>query len=181
MACDQNIAAGNEPYQDVAIRTLGELEWVMKQRSWSSEYDLPDGKERANMKRVFLTFAHLEDSYLREVHLERADLSYAHLEGKRFSDEDFHHVRATKKRIYGIEVPQELPPADICESFFASTTSLRGALLTAKGQGIRLADVRWSGINLAVVNWSAMQSLRDETMHDKPRIGRGRKNHETRV
>ncbi len=37
------------PYKDVRIGTLGELQWIMQQRKWSGEFNLPNGMQRANL------------------------------------------------------------------------------------------------------------------------------------
>ena len=53
------------------------------------------------------------------------------------------------------EFPEVLPPANLCQAFFDSGTSLRDVILGNDEFGfVPLADVRWGDVNLAVVNWS---------------------------
>src|SRR5690348_8682548 len=44
-----NVAAGKAPYENVDIRTLRELSWVMRERGWSGDEILVVNQERANL------------------------------------------------------------------------------------------------------------------------------------
>ena len=88
-AYDRNNAEDRSPYDKVAIRTAGELLWLMRQHNWSGELDLPEGQERANLRMVNmhevnicgikLKEADLSAADLREVDLSAADLREANL------------------------------------------------------------------------------------------------------
>jgi hypothetical protein len=45
-AYEANVAAAKPPYEEVLIRTLGEVRWILRERGWSSDYPLPEGKQR---------------------------------------------------------------------------------------------------------------------------------------
>jgi hypothetical protein len=79
------------PYKGVWIRTLGELQWIMRKRHWFGSMDitnlpdgLPDGMERANLsgtdfEGTNLSGANLAGADLSEATLIRTNLSGAHL------------------------------------------------------------------------------------------------------
>src|SRR5258708_1870527 len=99
---------------------------------------------RANLEGDVLNKARLEGADLRAAHLEGATLNYTHLEGK--------------------AMPIVLPPANLREVFFDSTTHLELPTMGNKQSGfISLADVHWGGTNLAVIDWSLVNRLGDES------------------
>lgn len=63
-AYEANAKAGKPPYDGVAIRTRGELSWVMRERRWSGEFLLADGYERADFSGANLSLATLWDANL---------------------------------------------------------------------------------------------------------------------
>jgi hypothetical protein len=74
------------------------------------------------------------------------------------SKEEHEHVVRWKKYF-----PQQLPPADLRQTFFSSTTVLENAYLGDEKYGfVSLADVHWNGVNLTVVNWQNISHLGDE-------------------
>jgi uncharacterized protein YjbI with pentapeptide repeats len=110
----------------------------------------------ANLKGAILNNAHLEGADLRTVHLEGATLNYTHLEGKTMPIDSQRQVQKN--------VPMVLPPANLREVFFDSTTHLELPTMGNKQSGfIPLADVRWGGTNLAVIDWSLVNMLGDES------------------
>jgi uncharacterized protein YjbI with pentapeptide repeats len=72
--------ARNPSYSGVKIRTLGELNWIMRERGWSVEQDA--GVE----KRPDLRLANFESAKLPGVNLRGANLHDAKLDGADFSD-----------------------------------------------------------------------------------------------
>jgi uncharacterized protein YjbI with pentapeptide repeats len=98
---------------------------------------------RANLEGAVLNKARLEGADLRAAHLEGATLNYTHLEGK--------------------AMPIVLPPANLREVFFDSTTHIEMPTMGNKQSGfISVADVRWGGTNLAVIDWALIHMLGDE-------------------
>jgi hypothetical protein len=115
------------------------------------------------LKRVNLSYAHLEGADLRAAHLERAHLIEAHLEGADLGDA--HLEGANLLWVY-------LEGADL-EGAHLERTNLRGASLTsvdltgatlanATGVGPSLVDIKWGETHLSVVDWSHVQTLGDE-------------------
>ena len=75
-AYEKDVAEGKASYEGVAIRTRGELLWVMRERGWSGwVHDLAAGYKPAN-----LSGAHLNNANLSGANLIRANLRGAHLE-----------------------------------------------------------------------------------------------------
>lgn len=110
----------------------------------------------SNLEGAILNKAHLEGADLRTVHLEGATINYTHLEGKTMPIDNQRQVRKNVQIV--------LPPANLREVFFDSTTHLDFPTLGNKQSGfISLADVRWGGTNLAVIDWSLVNMLGDES------------------
>jgi uncharacterized protein YjbI with pentapeptide repeats len=112
----------------------------------------------ANMERANLLGAHLAGTDLRWAHLEGVNFNEVHLEGRMLSKDE--HARVQRGKRY---FPQQLPPADLRQTFFSSTTSLENAHLGDEKYGfVSLADVHWNGVNLTVINWQNVSRLGDE-------------------
>jgi hypothetical protein len=47
-AYEANAAAGKPPYEKMRIRTLGELQWILRERDWSGDLH-PAGKQRPDL------------------------------------------------------------------------------------------------------------------------------------
>jgi len=119
---------------------------------------------QAHLEHARLNGAHLEGADLRRAHLEGAKLIDAHLEGKKVNSSDLERVKQWLRPFIWPEMhaadwqdyldfPAVLPPADLREAIFDSTTRLNGVTLGDKEQGlVSLADVSWGSVNLAVVN-----------------------------
>jgi len=80
-AYDDNVTAGRAPYGGVAIRTRGELSWVMRERHWSGEPRSEEGKDAANLRDATLSRANLSGADLTWANLSGANLSLANLSG----------------------------------------------------------------------------------------------------
>jgi hypothetical protein len=63
-AYEANVAAGKPPYQGVVIRTLGELQWILRERDWPVTVDLPKGKQRPDLRGADLFSANLSGAAL---------------------------------------------------------------------------------------------------------------------
>ena len=86
---EANIAAGKEPYEEVEIRTRGELRWVIAARGWSVDPEGPGEGMPADREWVNLSHARLLGIELAGENLMLADLSYADLRASTLSDVDF--------------------------------------------------------------------------------------------
>jgi Pentapeptide repeats (8 copies) len=97
-ASDENIRAGRPPYEEVRIRTRGEVVWIMAEHGWSGtedefavNYQLhPNGVrvERINLKRAWLADINLVGMKLRRADLSGANLVRATLTSADFVDAD---------------------------------------------------------------------------------------------
>jgi len=93
---DANIAAGRPPYENVRLRSRGEVRWILQERDWSGEYDAytvkyvltPKGEEAraADLRGVNLSHVPLRDVYLRRADLSGANLVFADLTGAHLAD-----------------------------------------------------------------------------------------------
>src|SRR5216110_335820 len=121
----------------------------------------------ANLEGADLRGAHLEGADLRGAHLEGADLRGAHLNGKKLSGSDLERIR---KSPASLPFSQIIPPADLREAFFSSSTRLHEAILGDAEQGfVSIADVNWGDVNLNVVNWEKVYQIGDERRARTPR------------
>jgi uncharacterized protein YjbI with pentapeptide repeats len=182
-AYEANLAAGQSPYQGVALRTRGELLWVLRERGWSGTFPTERGKgrpdlsgallsgvnlsgvtlnaanlrsadlRRSNLSGVFLRGADLSDSYLRFANLNRAYLRFANLSGA-FVREAF------------------LDGADMRSVRMDVGTVLFGATLDSR---TRLADVLWNGVPLTRLDWDDVRVIGDERVARDPRDEEGKK------
>jgi uncharacterized protein YjbI with pentapeptide repeats len=97
-ACEANVAAGRPPYQEVNVRTRGELMWIVARHGWDVEHDEytvkyvlePRGvsSQRADLRRIRLVGVNLAGANLFGAHLQRANLSRVNLEGATLVDAD---------------------------------------------------------------------------------------------
>ena len=121
----------------------------------------------ANLENANFREAHLEGADLRGAHLEGADLRGAHLNGKKLSWSDLERIR---KSPASLPFSQIIPPADLREAFFSSSTRLHEAILGDAEQGfVSIADVNWGDVNLNVVNWEKVYQIGDERRARTPR------------
>jgi hypothetical protein len=104
----------------------------------------------AHLEIANLGGAHLEGAVLIDAHLENARLIDAHLEGKPVTAHEWQRLR-----LWAIDFPEVLLPADLRGAYFSTATGLRAVTLGSGEYGfVRVADVRWGGVNLAVVQWT---------------------------
>ncbi len=79
-AYEANVAEGNAPYAGAAIRTQGELSWVMEERRWSNAFPLPAGYVRANLSGANLGSANVSGANVGGANLSGADLRAARMD-----------------------------------------------------------------------------------------------------
>ncbi len=127
------------------------------------------------LKRVKLSYAHLEgailedarleSAHLIETHLEGADLGYAHLEGA-----DLLWAHLEEADLEGAH----LEGASLRGASLASVDLTGTTLANATGVGLSLVDIKWGDINLAVVAWEHVRELGDEQVarQEKDRQGK---------
>jgi uncharacterized protein YjbI with pentapeptide repeats len=80
-AYEANLADGKPPYDDVEIRTDGELMWVRSQQGWWGV----DGASQANLSGAKFDFANLSGVSLANTNLTVAGFHNADLSAVRFS------------------------------------------------------------------------------------------------
>jgi hypothetical protein len=145
-AYEANVAARKPPYQGVAIRTRDEVEWILRERDWSVNYNLPNGKERPDLRSAELVGANLSGATLVEADLSGADLFSADLSGA---------------NLFGAD----LSGANLTRALLDPQTRLTVARLDEK---TRVSGVIWGGAQLdEVQRWP--KRLGDERLPGKPR------------
>src|SRR5262249_20974682 len=149
-AYEANVAAGQPPYAGVAIRTRGELAWLMAERGWSGEHDAysvkyvlaPRGQSSIPSD---LRTANLSHTTLRELFLPRPDLSrptlvFADLRGAHLADAQLTHADMGRVDLTGAE----LNYADLAQAHLREAKLIGANLQYATLPGARLhrADLR---------------------------------------
>jgi hypothetical protein len=172
----------------LAIKSLGELSWLMDKQSWTCDID-PSGKTRPDLREADLTGtllggANLSGADLRNARLTGADLTGATLFGVKLADADlrrarlneaylpdadltdadcertnFHNASLVGARFGGAYLEQaDLTGADLWGAQCSVTTILRGVSLDNK---TRLGDVLWNGVPLTQIRWDQIETLGD--------------------
>jgi uncharacterized protein YjbI with pentapeptide repeats len=179
---------GRPPCAGLAIKTLGELSWIMNKQNWSCGIDpgtksRPDLRE-ADLSGTLLGGVNLSGSDLRnarltgtdltgatlfgvkliQADLRRARLAEAYLPDADLTDADceraiFHSASLVGVRLGGAYLEQaDLTGADLWGAQCSATTILRGVALD---QMTRLGDVLWNSVPLTQVNWNQVKTLGD--------------------
>jgi hypothetical protein len=79
-------------------------------------------------------------------------------------------------------MPTKLPPANLKQAFFDTTTNLDGIILGNEQQGvISLVDASWGNVNLAVVDWAPIKMLGDEREAHQQALENGSKKDKNRL
>lgn len=188
-AYDANITAGKPPYAGVAIRTSGELRWILSERDWSGEED-PGGHARpqfegADLRGVNLSHMRLCQVVLRSANIERAcffgaNLYRAELQGTKCERADLRQVD-----LFGADLDRawlwdadcrgaRLARTSLCATHFRGAdlrgTDLTGAWMdsTTRFRAVkldsstRLGQVVWNSVPLIQVDWSQMPQTGEE-------------------
>jgi hypothetical protein len=167
-AYEANVAAGKPPYSGVAIRTLGEVEWILRERDWSGDM-LPVGKQRPNLRSADLSLANLSGAQLTGANLCSADLIDANLSDAELYSADLSDARLNSTNLSGANLIQaDLSGARLNQANL-SGSDLRGANLSSTilieatmDKATRLAevtldaetwlgDIDWQGVTLTRV------------------------------
>jgi hypothetical protein len=139
-AYEANTAIGRAPYAGVKIRTLGELQWILRERDWSGEAGVR-GKRRPD-----LSGADMYGINLQGVHLYRANLSSADLARANLADADLRATNLRGARLWHTD----LAGADLREVIMDEAARLRDIVLD---EGSKLSDVAWNNAQLTRVDW----------------------------
>lgn len=184
-----NMAADKSPYEGVAIRTRGELQWVMDERGWSGALGTATpanltGVElsHANIVHIALFKAILSDARLAETNLSgallvmadlsganlvKSDLSRATLGGANLSGAILHEANLSGANLVGVNLSgaslsgANLSGATLSAAHMSVTTDLSDALLSPTTE---LRDVAWNGARLTHVAWEKLPVVGEETM-----------------
>jgi len=149
-AYEANVAAGQPPYAGVAIRTRGELAWLMAERGWSGEHDAysvkyvlaPRGQSSipADLRSANLSHTTLGEVFLRRADLSGANLVFADLRGAHLADAQLTQADMGRIDLTGAE----LNYADLAQAHLREA-KLTGANLqyaTLPGARLHRADLR---------------------------------------
>jgi Pentapeptide repeats (8 copies) len=133
-ACVANRAARQPPYAGVALRTLDELRWVLREHGWSGAFTRghhPPDLRQANLSGADLVGVDLRGADLSGAVLAGTNLCGAHLEG-----------------------------ADLRHAIMDRTTRLPHAHL----QGAALGQAQLDAVDLTTVAWGEVSWLGDERL-----------------
>lgn len=142
---EANVTVGKPPYSDVGIHTMGELQWVLKERGWST--DPLSSQERIDFRGVDLSSANLKGaslygSRLSGAFLLQVDLSEANLSDADLSDADLSGAKLNDANLEGANLSR----ADLREaSLRRSQASNANFTLTNMSTG----DVSYSDLSQA--------------------------------
>lgn len=138
------------PYKDIAIRTLGELQWIMQQRQWSSEVYLPAGIQRANLSRANLGETNLSGAILDRANLSNAWLSKANLSGASFFEANLSSADIQFANLNGANLIWANLSKAVFRAANLSNANLNGANLSrATFNGADLQEANLSGADLS--------------------------------
>jgi hypothetical protein len=177
-AAEANIAAGRPPYQEVNVRTRGELHWIVTQHGWDVEHDEytvkyvlePKGisSVRADLRRIRLVGVNLAGAKLYRAYLQHANLSRVNLEGALLVDADLEEVGLGYSTLKGANLKHaDLTGAHLRQANLAGANlefaNLCGARLFRNDlRGATLVGARMdSATVLAGASFDARTQLRD--------------------
>ncbi|HEV2236396.1 MAG TPA: pentapeptide repeat-containing protein, partial [Ktedonobacterales bacterium] len=182
-AYEANVAAGLAPYEGVALRTRGELLWVLRERGWSGAFPTEQGKGRPNLSRALLNAVNLSGVTLNAANLSGADLRRANLSGVFLRGADLSDSYLRLANLSGAYLRfANLSGAFVREAYLNGAdmrsvrmdvgTVLFGATLDSR---TRLADVLWNGVPLTRLGWDDVRVIGDERIARDPRDEQGGK------
>jgi hypothetical protein len=169
-ACEANMAAGQAPYEGVALRTRGEVLWVLRERGWSGTFPTERGKGRPNLSGSLLSAVNLSGITLNAANLRGADLRRSNLSGVFLRGADLSDSYLRFANLNGAYLRfANLSGAFVREAFLRGAdlrsvrmdvgTVLFGATLDSR---TRLADVLWNGVPLTRLDWDDVRVIGDE-------------------
>jgi uncharacterized protein YjbI with pentapeptide repeats len=142
-AYEANVEAGKAPYDAVAIRTRGELHWVMHEREWSGELEA-EGKERANLTGADFTSVDLPGTHLCGANLIGAELSNANLSGSMLNAATLSDANLTRATLSDANLTR----ATLSDANLADAILIGAYLINANLNGSRLFLANLSGATL---------------------------------
>jgi hypothetical protein len=194
---EANVRAGRAPYEEVEIRTRGELTWIMDTRAWSgaithlagARVDLRHARlSPANLVGVNLYGADLSGADLHWVRLDQAglgeaDLSHANLETSYLDGAHLWEAKLTQASLYKAHMSGvDLRDADLRDTNLR-LVKLRGAeLIRTDLRGAALVGARFDAESLLIdpvldrrvwlgdIAWSGVP-LSQVSWRDVPRLG----------
>src|SRR5262249_50221870 len=165
-AYEANVTVGQPPYAGVAIRTRGELAWLMAERGWSGEHDAytvkyvlaPRGQSSipADLRNANLSHTTLGEVFLRRADLSGANLVFADLRGAHLADAQLTHADMGRIDLTGAE----LNYADLAQAHLREA-KLTGANLqyaTLPAARLHRADLRAAVLHGARLDVSTILS-----------------------
>lgn len=188
-AMEANENQKSPPCAGILVKSRGELEWLMRVKSWSCDIDpgkltRPDLREvnltgtllgdinlsGSDMHGALLTGTYLAGATLFGAKLAQADLRRANLSGAYLPDADltgtdceranFQGSSLVGARLGGTYLEQtDLSGADLWGAQFNVATILRDVTLDS---GTLFGDVVWNGVPVAQVEWKQVPILGDE-------------------
>jgi hypothetical protein len=151
------------------IRTLDEVQWILRERDWSVAFPLPKGKQRPNLRGAIATGANLSGVYLLEADLSyawlyEANLSGAYLNNAKLSGANLARANLSGARIQGVYLNDanlfqanlsgaslyntDLSRTSLREAHMDRATELTDVTLDDKTS---LGDIDWQGVPLTRV------------------------------
>jgi hypothetical protein len=166
-AYEANVAAGEPPYDEVRIHTLGEVEWILRERDWSVDDALAKGKHRPDLRGADLSESDLSGADLSYAYLGDADLSDSDLSGANLSWATLKDALLTVANLTGAD----LSHSDLSGAFMSSVI-LSGADLghtDLSGAGLAFADL--SGADLSDARMDGATTLDDAKFDSETLLG----------
>jgi hypothetical protein len=170
---EANVVAGKAPYVGVYFDTLDELRWVMQERRWSGDHELPPGYERADLSGANFNSADLDNARLQGANLSGASLMQAYLDGAdlrganvreaNFSMASMRHVTLAGADLRGAQVADvRMVGADLRDVHLDrdATTQLVSACIAFGPR--KLPRIDWSVLPLATVEWGEVFDLAEQ-------------------
>jgi uncharacterized protein YjbI with pentapeptide repeats len=174
-AYEANVAAGKPPYDEVYIQTLGEVQWILRERDWSGDTILPEGKQRpdlrgANLHGTDLSEADLHGTKLRgaDLHgtkLRGADLRDADLSGADLRDADLGDANLGGAKLSGADLRRAKLSGDTIRSPNLNDAYFAGKTLSAAipaSTNLNGADLSFANLQSANLNYA---NLSGATLH----------------
>jgi len=145
------------PYKDVQIRTLGEVQWIIRERQWSGEiYRLNRvNLSGANLGGVNLRGVHFYGANLSGANLVKVDLSDVHLDGANLSGTNLYDANLHGANFYdGNLQGANLDNADLSGAELGKATLSGASLHWVNLSGASLNRTNLSSANLDAANLS---------------------------
>jgi uncharacterized protein YjbI with pentapeptide repeats len=163
-----NEQAGRPPYYRVHIRTLGELQWVMRERGWHADID-SNHRDAMAMQGQYMPATDLRDvnlsgANLQGVSLIMADLANSRLRGANLKGAILVDVNFTGARLRSADLSSASLRFANLSGAHCYLINLKGADLSyADLEGARLARADFSGADLTGARFDVASVLSEST------------------